>query len=82
MKFMCPIKECRRNFINKVVAEAKTMKLKGGDPDLFVFSEVGADYFFAEAKETDEVTKNQEALFEIIEDNLLCPVVLVRIIPQ
>ena len=67
--------------INKVIAEAKKMKLKGGDPDLFVFSEVGPDYFFAEAKEADKVTKNQEALFKIIEDNL-CPVVVVRIIPQ
>lgn len=40
-----------------------------------------SEFFFAEAKDTDNVTKNQLALFPIIE-RYLCPVVFARIKAQ
>jgi hypothetical protein len=67
--------------ITKVISESEKLKLRGGDPDLFVFNEARLEYFFAEAKDTDKVTKNQEVLFPIIE-NYLCPVIVARIIAQ
>jgi len=67
--------------INKVIEEAKKLKLIGGDPDLFIYKEDNSKFFFAEAKDNDKVTKNQCALFPIIE-KYLCPVVVARIEAQ
>ena len=79
--FQFLIKTFGRNNVDKVIEEAKKLNLRGGDPDLFVYKKNESETFFAEAKDTDKVTKNQLALFPIIE-RYLCPVVVARIEAQ
>ena len=67
--------------IDKVIEKANKLKLRGGDPDLFVYKEDHSEFFFAEAKDTDKLRNNQSALFPIIE-RYLCPVKVARIKAQ
>jgi hypothetical protein len=64
--------------VEKVLSEADSMKLTGGDPDMFVYNFNLKKYFFIEVKENDKITSNQKKLFPII-DEFLCPVYIARI---
>jgi hypothetical protein len=66
--------------INKVIQEATPPNTPhpGGDPDLFVYRKRTKDSFFAEIKENDKISKNQERVFPIIEKHL-CGVIIVRV---
>ncbi len=76
--FQFLIKFFGKDKINKVIEASKRLSLRGGDPDLFVYRTDGSKSFFAEAKYTDKLTKNQLALFPIIE-KYLCPILVVRV---
>jgi hypothetical protein len=67
--------------VNKTLADAKSKKLKGGDPDLFVYKKDFSESFFVEVKENDELIQNQLILIPIIEKHL-CPVYVVRVRPK
>jgi hypothetical protein len=67
--------------VNKTLADAKSKKLKGGDPDLFVYKEDFSESFFVEVKENDELIQNQLILIPIIEKHL-CPVYVARVRPK
>jgi hypothetical protein len=62
--------------LRAVIREAGN--LRGGDPDLFVYTEDGSDYFFVEVKENDQLMDNQLRLIPMIEKHL-CPVHIVRV---
>jgi hypothetical protein len=64
--------------VEKVLYEADSMKLTGGDPDMFVYNLNLKKYFFVEVKENDKITSNQKKLFPIIK-KYLCPVYVARI---
>ena len=64
--------------VEKVLSEADSKKLTGGDPDMFVYNFNLKKYFFIEVKENDKITSNQTKLFPIIE-KYLCPVFVARI---
>ncbi len=72
------LKSFGKDKIERVIEESKKLSLRGGDPDLFVYRKNSSEFFFAEAKDTDKLTKNQLSLFPIIE-KYLCPVLVVRI---
>ena len=64
--------------VDKVLYSADSMKLTGGDPDMFVYNFTLKKYFFIEVKEDDKLTSNQKKLFPIIE-KYLCPVYVARV---
>ncbi len=69
-----------RRSINKVIQEAAQPDIRrpGGDPDLFVYRKRTKDFFFAEIKENDKISKNQERVFPEIE-KYLCGIIVVRV---
>jgi len=70
------------NKVDEVKAWSKKERLKGGDPDLFVYRDgPQPECFFVEAKgPKDKMSANQIRLFPII-SKLLCPVYMVRVEP-
>lgn len=72
--------------VRKVIEKADRIfssrgkRISGGDPDLFVFKNERQFWscFFVEVKENDQITKNQKALFPILE-TYLCPVFIARV---
>lgn len=74
-KFICSI--FGEGNLRQVISDANP--LKGGEPDLFVYMEDLSECFFVEAKEKDQITRNQSILIPIIE-KYLCPVKIVRVV--
>jgi hypothetical protein len=54
----------------------------GGDPDLFVYHPGGAEKFFVEVKDEDDLHASQLICFPILERELDAEVRLIRIVPR